>query len=293
MSHWLTRSVRATQRCVTTPMYPLFAYSEGCRLLFDAVTNGGHGCKDGCDRPRTASDRLPWETDGRYGGWGGEILGDRRHTPGDPEPDRSPVVFVHGNGRDACDWRAHRDYLRERGYAADDLWAITFRRPSSTHDEMAAQLEAFVARVRAHTGRERVSVVAHSLGVTGARYWMDAHDRYDAVDTFVGLAGANHGLVPWAGGTGGDGYARPFDFLDSTRLGEDGHGLTELNRGDETPGDVDYYTIRGRYDPLFPTNPDSPRLDGAVENRVVWRGHEGVRDGRRTRRLLRRWLSGG
>ncbi|WP_101297815.1 esterase/lipase family protein [Halegenticoccus soli] len=290
MNQWLLRSARATQRCIADPMYPWLAAAEGSRILFKAATGAGYGCKFDCDRPRTASRDLPWETDGRYGGWGGS---DPRSGRAESPTARTPVVFVHGNGRDACDWRGYHRFLRDGGYGDDELWAITFRRPTSTHEEMADQLDEFVSRVLTHTGRDRVSVVAHSLGVTGARHWMEARDRYDAVEAFVGLAGANHGLVSWWGDLSGRfEYARPLGFLDADRLGEDGHGLTELNRGEETPGDVSYYTIRGRYDPFFSTNPNSPRLDGAVENRTVRRGHEGVRTARRSKRLVYKWLSG-
>jgi len=55
------------------------------------------------------------------------------------------------------------------------------------------------------------------------------------------------------------------------------HPLSELN-DNETPGEIDYYTIRGRYDSLFWVDQASPRLDGAVENVVLPTDHNGVRD---------------
>jgi hypothetical protein len=51
----------------------------------------------------------------------------------------------------------------------------------------------FIQAVRAYTGSLRFSIVAHSLGVTLARRALiDGGFRND-IDTFIGIAGANHG----------------------------------------------------------------------------------------------------
>jgi pimeloyl-ACP methyl ester carboxylesterase len=159
------------------------------------------GCATGCEFDRTDDGPLPWSTDGAYGGWGGDAYHGTDGAAAEPvdfadaTTDRTPVVFVHGNQRDACDWTDHAHFFLQRGYGGGELWAITFRQGTPTHRSMAAQLDAFVGRVREHTGADRVAVVAHSLGVTGVRYWLAARDRYDWVETVVGLAGANHGTV--------------------------------------------------------------------------------------------------
>lgn len=115
----------------------------------------------------------------------------------DPGLDRYPVVFAHGNTRDACEFLDHVEYFVERGFEGDALWAIIFGREGSTHDEMRNQLEDFVTKIQEYTGVNKVQVLGHSLGVTGLRYWMDGLDdhpeRYDRVEMFVSLAGANHG----------------------------------------------------------------------------------------------------
>lgn len=227
------------------------------------------------DHDRTDDSRLPWETNGAYGGWGG-------HEQFETEAGSSyvPVVFVHGNQRDASDWTDTCERFRQEGYRGDELWAITFSEPTTSHAAMSRQLDDFVAGVREYTGAASVVVVAHSLGVTGVRYWLAEYDRYDWVETFVGLAGANHG-APWARLCCTLGFdAGPFavsDFLRDDYAHLPDHPLAELN-ADETPGDVDYYTIRGRYDTLFWGDRSSPRLDGAVENVVLPTDHDGVRD---------------
>ncbi|WP_306053339.1 esterase/lipase family protein [Natronococcus wangiae] len=249
------------------------------------------GTGDPCERDRTDDSQLPFDTDG-YGGWGGhEFHGT------DPGLEHAPVVFAHGNTRDACDFLEHADFLLERGFAGDDLWAITFGREGASHEEMRAQLDAFVDNVLEYTGADSVQVVGHSLGVTGLRYWMDGldehPDRYDRVETVVGLAGANHGT--WTCGPGceeGPGTSRVCRFISHSCADTPGEPLYELNAPDETPNDgaIDYYTIRGRYDEFFLVRPESPVLEGA-ENVVLETDHDGVRTSEATKQLLYEWLS--
>lgn len=246
---------------------------------------------DPCDWDRTDGSQLPFDTDG-YGGWGGhEFHGT------DPGLEHVPVVFAHGNTRDACDFLEHAEYFLERDFAGDDLWAITFGREGSTHEEMRAQLEAFVDAVLEYTGAERVQVVGHSLGVTGLRYWIDGLDehpeRYDRVETVVGLAGANHGT--WTCGPGceeGPGTTRVCQFVSHACADTPGEPLYELNAPDEAPHDdeIDYYTIRGRYDEFFALRPESPVLEGA-ENVVLNADHDGVRTAEVAKQLAYEWLS--
>ncbi len=229
-----------------------------------------------CDRARTDASDLPWRTSGWYGGQGGhDFWGTEAGTA------RRPVVFVHGNGGDACNFDSVATHLLGRGWRGDDLWAITFGSFTPDHAAMAPQLDDFVGHVRAATGAEAVDVVAHSLGVTGVRYWLASEDRYDAVARFVGLGGPNHGVCgcpgctdasPDADGLAGAGSAcadvAPECFA------EPGHPLAGLN-GDETPGDVEYVMVRGRLDPLYWCDRRSPYLDGA-RNRAVVTGHMGL-----------------
>ncbi len=252
------------------------------------------GCAVNCEYDRTDDSRLPWSTDGAYGGWGGRAYhgveaagifdGDRKPTP---------VVFVHGTQRDACDWESHAEFFIERGYGGDDLWAITFREGASSHREMAEQLDDFVRRVREHTGADRVALVGHSLGVTGIRFWMATRDRYEWVETVVGLAGPNHGTVfnIWCAEAGidGDDY-QVSPFLRADYDEHDNHPLAWLNQ-DETPGSVAYYTIRGSDDALFWRCAESPELEGAT-NVVLETGHDGVRTTRETKEHLFEWITG-
>lgn len=254
-------------------MYPLL--STATPLVTDStrwMSGVLRGSIDLDPRSRTSDEYLPWDPAGDYGGiCGTHFFQDIPHRR------NVPTVFVHGNTADASIWLPMMESFLERGDTGEDLWAITFRRSSPTHEEMADQLEDFVARVRDYTGYDTVDLVSHSLGVTGVRYWLDRDERYDWVDTFVGLAGANHGAsrcrrLAQAGVSAG--AARTNWFLNPDNLDDPAHPLVRLNE-EETPGDVEYYTLRATEDRYFRENPESPTLEGAT-NEVVETDHRGL-----------------
>src|SRR6266446_992196 len=112
--------------------------------------------------------------------------------------DRSlrPVIFVHGNTRDASDWAddvtmcgsvlasgggVHAEFLR-RGYCDDQLWSISYNgaatalctsgAPTSPHaanEINVPDVYRFIGAVMEYTGSSTVDIVAHSLGVTIVR----------------------------------------------------------------------------------------------------------------------------
>jgi pimeloyl-ACP methyl ester carboxylesterase len=149
------------------------------------------------------------------GGFGGIRAGQR--------PRRVPVIFVHGNTADACDWRWVAEDFRAAGWDDQSLWALSYNgvgsdygmapgRPDPrcseqrralgfdgvgrvTHHEVnVPDLQAFILAVREYTGSRRYALVGHSLGVTLARRTLQVHPglRQDLV-AFVGIAGGNHG----------------------------------------------------------------------------------------------------
>lgn len=297
-----------------------------------------------CDVPRTSDRYLPFDTGGRFGGWGGHSY---HVTKPGVRDGQNPVVFVHGNTHDACDFSEHAEAYLDRGYRGDELWSITFRESTSVHAEMARQLDEFVFKLlEAVNGTgvgydpagtpwadavpewevTTVDVVSHSLGVTGVRLWMAdrrrydwpsvaladdhpaARPRFDRVDTFVGLAGANDGTYTCGPCRKGSGSAEPCNVISPLCADEPGEPLYDLNHygfdctdpdapceTNETPhGDrIDYYTIRGTADYFYADDPDSPKLAGAESNVVINGAHNATRAGDTAIELIYQWVTDG
>ncbi len=150
----------------------------------------------------------------RLGGFGGAT---------GSAPSHAPVIFVHGNTGDACNWKLVRDDFRAAGWNDQALWALSYNgigsglgdapaRPDprcaeeraaaggdgtrhiTSNEANIADLQAFIQAVRLYTGSARFSLVAHSLGVTLARRTLQAEPALrDDLVAFVGIAGGNDG----------------------------------------------------------------------------------------------------
>lgn len=235
---------------------------------------------DECGIGRTDDSYLPWNAGGDYGGWRA------KEAWGSGGRNRTPVVFVHGNQGDACNFLDAAEELLNNGWGGEDVYSITFREGGSNHDEMKRQLDDFVQNVLSETGAGEVDIVQHSLGVTGTRYWMEEYDRFGWIRTFVGMGGANHGVCVCPGcydtTLGADysgvlGAGESCQFIAVQCFSVPGHPLYEINLPTETPGNVDYHTMRGIYDSLYGCNIFSPYLDGA-DNDYFYTDHLGLLD---------------
>lgn len=135
-----------------------------------------------------------------------------------------PVIFLHGNSDSAVGqsstltgWNSSLNYFLSQGYKTSELYATTWgdANPALSayqyHSKPNLQkIRAFIQAVKAYTGATKVDIVTHSMGVTLARKAIAGGATNDAanggsynlgsplsasVDTFVGIAGANWGLV--------------------------------------------------------------------------------------------------
>jgi triacylglycerol lipase len=135
-----------------------------------------------------------------------------------------PVIFVHGNsdaalgaGVGATGWTSSINYFASQGYKTSEMYATTWGDANPLlsgnqyHSKPNLQkIRAFIQAVKAYTGATKVDIVTHSMGVTltrkailggaandaanGGSYNLGA-SLTSSVDTFVGIAGANWGLV--------------------------------------------------------------------------------------------------
>lgn len=216
-----------------------------------------------------------------------------------------PVIFVHGNTRDADDWdepaNSVKQHFLEAGYSRQELWALSYngkstkRLPAASHCRTDTQtnvsdLAAFMRAVLAYTGAPKIDLIAHSLGVMIVRSVLAEDAKLlRRVEHVVAIAGPNHGTtvcrrlwLVWF--IGWD------EFMGCNELAPGSDWLTRLNgpRGqNETLGPPRYMTI---YDGTGTDNfylswlfgwpvgdVDSPRLNGAENRRLSGLTHDGLR----------------
>jgi len=239
---------------------------------------------------------------GSYGG---------RTSASDPVVNQ-PVIFIHGNSDRASGWNASIDYFLSKGYTRAELYAITWGDANPAQSSLQyhsrpniQRIRAFIQAVRQYTGASKVDIITHSMGVTLARKAIKGGPANDAlnggsynlgssltsiVDTFVGIAGGNWGLVscyatsgvPTCGATNGL-YPGTFACF-PTPCGLSNF-LAELNSSSAYEGAYRYSIwstvdqiigsgglVYGRYTPQLPAQ------TGERVFSTVPYGHFGVRD---------------
>jgi hypothetical protein len=193
--------------------------------------------------------------------------------------DKPPVLLVHGtltSGFEQWDWT----YLPLLANAGFDVCIVTY--PDRGLGDMQISAEYIVNALRsvyAATGR-KVAMVGHSQGGSMPRWalkwWPSARN---AVDDYVMLAGANHGIV--LGNLVS--YVAGIDPLPLLPVGvfpasfyqfaAGSNFVTALNKGGETPGTISYTSIySGFYDeliePVVPVPTAAVDWDGPPPNVV-------------------------
>jgi len=231
------------------------------------------------------------------GGWGGIARGHALQ--------HRPIIFVHGNTRDASDWDEPGKSVKQRflnaGYSMQELWAISYNGKSTKQLPPSSQcrtnvqvnlsdVTAFVKAVVAYTGAQKIDIISHSKGVVLVRTMMAEHpDIAGLVENFVGIAGPNHGtsvcrrarliwLIGWK------------DFIGCDEITPGSAWLRNLNGTDgekEARGPTRYMTIYDGtgadcfYLPWLFFMPvqdqDSPALRGAENHKLPGLTHDELR----------------
>jgi pimeloyl-ACP methyl ester carboxylesterase len=142
-----------------------------------------------------------------YGGFGG----------GACTATKTPVVFIHGNGDRAINWaspvvgtvegyvppkRSVYAEFKRRGYNDCELFGVTYLNRNEQENaggnyhrpEKYTVINNFIAAVKAYTGKDKVDLVTHSLGVTMTLAALKHHDAWKDVRRFVNIAGGIRGL---------------------------------------------------------------------------------------------------
>ncbi len=144
---------------------------------------------------------------GEYGGFGGAA---------NCTASKTPVIFVHGNADNATSWDsptaqvagyAKAPYsmyqqFQVAGYSDCELFGLSYL---SATERSSAQLnyheagkyeklEKFIQAVKKYTGKTKVDIVSHSLGVSLSMATLTYYGDWGSVRRFVNIAGGLHGL---------------------------------------------------------------------------------------------------
>lgn len=212
----------------------------------------------------------------------------------------APIIFFHGNsdiGTGVVDlftgFTKSIEYFLSQGYSKSELYITTWgpgdkwQAQNQFHSQdYLTRLRKFTEAVIAYTGAEKINVISHSMGVTLARRVIKGGQVNAAsnpfnlgpslaskVDTFIGIAGANYGLVncylmPMSFPTcnslngfypgdamGPTGLSKYLAELNSDQIKEGSHVYSIFSTSDDLIGFGDI--VYGRYTSMWPTVDES------------------------------------
>jgi triacylglycerol lipase len=173
-----------------------------------------------------------------------------------------PILFVHGWNSSGSVWNTMISRFQADGFSNLNNWSYNTAQSNKT---TASQIATKVSQIRAATGAAKVDIITHSMGGLSSRWYAKFLGGTSSVDEWVSLGGPNHGtnlasLCFW--------QTSCFEMRAGSSF------LSQLNSGDETPGDVRYGTWWSPCDEVI--NPDSSiLLSGATNTQTACISHSG------------------
>ncbi|QAU32841.1 alpha/beta fold hydrolase [Janthinobacterium sp. 17J80-10] len=109
------------------------------------------------------------------------------------------VVLVHGNMAYPSSWNNTVAELKARGYVASQLflpsWGSKINAGSNSHDATnTGVVKSALQSALASSCTGKIDVIGHSMGVTLAMKAINELGYSSKVNSFIGVAGAQHGL---------------------------------------------------------------------------------------------------
>jgi pimeloyl-ACP methyl ester carboxylesterase len=109
------------------------------------------------------------------------------------------VVMVHGNTGYPSDWNNTVSALQSRGYASSQIYRPNWgsKTCAACNDHGSANtnpVKSSMQSALSHSCTGKIDVVGHSMGVTLAMKAINELGYASKVNTFIGIAGAQHGL---------------------------------------------------------------------------------------------------
>jgi hypothetical protein len=107
-----------------------------------------------------------------------------------------PVIFVHGNSGSAQQFETNAMRFTSNGYPHERLYAYEYDTSGSSNDAAIANLDGFIADVRAKTGAPKVDILAHSRGTTVMHAYLGTPARAEQVRRYVNFDGRTSATPP-------------------------------------------------------------------------------------------------
>lgn len=174
--------------------------------------------------------------------------------------DRNPVIYVHGWGGSASEFDNLKPTFRAAGYTDDQLYALDFNN-TQNNQTTAKQLATKVDQILAQTGASKVDLLGFSMGSLSSRHYIKFLGGTAKVGHWFSVAGPNHG-------TSQASYCWIIGDWTCYQMAPGSSFLRNLNSGDESPGDVKYFTTisncDGTIDPV-----SSTAIAGATNTRTA------------------------
>jgi triacylglycerol lipase len=164
----------------------------------------------------------------------------------------NPVILVPGTfERSAQNWLTLSPELAKKGYCVYAInYGLTHAGPSTGDiKESAKELKEFVDNVLHLTGAKKVDIIGHSQGGMMPRYYLKflGGERY--VENLIAFVPSNHGTTGFFGlekVNSGVADTTSCKACQQQLIGSE--FLEELNKGNETPGNVSYTVITTKKD---------------------------------------------
>ncbi|MFC4604783.1 esterase/lipase family protein [Rhodococcus kronopolitis] len=192
----------------------------------------------------------------------------------------NPVILAHGTDATAySDYSAIGPRLKADGYC---VFAVNYggkqagkRFGTEDMNTSAAQVAAFVERVRTSTGAAKVDLVGYSQGATVTRMFVNRLGGAAVVDKWVGIASPTYGgvfyglvnvanVVPGSMGLIGAVMGKAYE---QQVQGSD--WLNALNAGGDTVPGVSYTTIGTEYDEMIQPYTNIALRDPGARNILI------------------------
>ncbi len=169
-----------------------------------------------------------------------------------------PILFVHGWNSSASTWDTMVSRFAADGWTSAELNRWSYN-TSQSNAITAQEIATRVDQIRSATGAAKVDIISHSMGGLSSRYYTKNLGGDAKVDEWVSLGGPNHGTKTAYGCYG---FASCREMVPGSTF------LTELNAGDETPGEVRYGTWWSPCDEVIIPQ-ESTILSGAQNTRTA------------------------